>query len=94
MRQREMREKIGQEKPAKTQEVLKQIKTAPAATDDEVIALYRLIGDLKGQLDPSAIFMLQIDVTVRHYNANKKPEDAEMTTADALLLGLSRRTSS
>jgi hypothetical protein len=68
------------------EETLEAIKAAPQKISDEQLEVLRLIDSLKNDFDPSAILMLQIESALKHYNLNKKPEDAPRTMADAPLM--------
>ena len=88
----QMRERIRQEHFQTVQKTLERIKTAPCVTRDDQMAVMELIDSLKPDFDPTQIAMLQMQAVIKHYNANRKPEDNEMTVADALLLVLQQKT--
>jgi 2,3-bisphosphoglycerate-independent phosphoglycerate mutase len=67
-------------------EILEKIKAAPLKTAEEHMAVMLLIDKAKRHLDPMEVFLLQIQAILKHYALNKRPEDPEMTLADALLL--------
>src|SRR5579863_9991178 len=67
-------------------EVLERIKAAPIKTNDEFSAVLRLISKVDKYLEPMEVFLLQMQAILKHYALNKRPEDPDMTMADALLL--------
>ena len=91
-KQREMRERMKAASAplsdTAVQATLARIKEAPVTSNDDFIALLGLIKSLARNLEPSAIFVLQLEANLRHYNATKKPEDAAKTFADALSLAV------
>lgn len=73
------------------EETLKQIKVARLQTQDEFMAVLKLIDSTKAQIDPMATAMLQLQAVIKHHNLNKKATDDEMTVVDARLLNLAAR---
>ena len=74
--------------PPDVEEILEQIKIAPLKTDDEFMAVLKLIDSIKLHVDPTSTAVLQMQTAIRHYNLNKKADQDEMTVVDALLLSL------
>ncbi len=91
--QRDMRERQPQ-MPEGTQddaaltlvETLEKIKAAPIKTHEEFAAVMLLISKVDKHLEPMEVFGLQMQAILKHYALNKRPEDPDMTMADALLL--------
>ena len=86
--QREVRERVQIEGSEDLRTALQRIKDAPVKTDDEYMSVLSLINSLNKRIDPGATFVLQIEVTLRHYNANKSPTDPDMSIIDGLILAL------
>jgi len=85
-RQPEMTEGTQHDMPVSLAETLEKIKAAPLKTAEEHMAVMRLIDKAEKHLDPTEVLLLQIEAILKHYALNKRPEDPEMTMADALLL--------
>ena len=97
-RQRAMRDRMREEGEGLTpgkfetiRETLERIKSAPHVSHDDQRAVMQLIDGLAPYFDPMEIAMLQMDAVVRHYNANRKPGDDEVTVADILLRHVQER---
>jgi len=100
-RQREMRERTQHEsaankvsQPDTTQDIadiLKKIRDLPAKTHGEYMNVLSLINTLEEHLDPTETFSLQMELTLKHYNANKRlDEPGAESIVSALIQRLAR----
>lgn len=79
----ELREKI-----ARIEAAVEKLKAMPITNDSEYMAALQLFGTIKEDLEPTLTLIIGIELSLRLYNATKKPQDQEMTIADALIMAM------
>lgn len=76
------------EKIARIEAAVEKLKAMPIANDSEYMAALQLFGTIKEDLEPTLTLIIGIELSLRLYNATKKPQDQEMTIADALIMAM------
>jgi hypothetical protein len=74
------------DEPVNIENTLALISTTPVASDEEHMAVLKLIAKVQEQIGPTATLMLQVEASLKLYNATKNPQDPTRSIADAILL--------